>query len=529
MTKVLLLILDGARLDVVEEFANEGAMPNLKRLMETGVAGNLKSIFPIHTMLAFAALATGKNPGKNGIYDMQLQKPGTYKLIVPNSTNIKSKTVFELLSEAGKTIGSINIPLTYPPQPINGVTVCSWLTPPFANYTYPPEVSKTLNAMGYKIQPSVLERENPNFEKEVYDCTEKRFEAVKWFMKSYDWSLTAALIVGTEHMHHNYAAFIDPQHPDYNPEYREIVKKYYGFVDTKIGELLQNVAEDTIIFVISDHGFGPSYGELYLNNVLQNHGYFAPKRSFSLTGKIFRFLENSGIANRLRNIMKFDLFKFLPQSVKNFINENRAGAVEADWKNTKAYSTSILGGIRINLAGREPEGIVSREDYEHVRNEIMEALKTDSDIGSIVACVWKREELYSGPHLEEAPDLIVELRKCYTTSAETPENKTTGKWKKAGFHTLQGLFVAHGKGIKTGRRLDADIVDITPTVLHILDTAVPEDADGRVLEEIFDQDSELSKRETKKQKAEEKKVEEVERTKKEEELVKQRLRALGYI
>jgi predicted AlkP superfamily phosphohydrolase/phosphomutase len=528
MTKVLLIILDGVRFDLIEKWAKEGMLPNMESMIRHGVSGNLQSIFPIHTMLAFSAMITGKNPGKTGIYDMQLQKPGTYKTIVPNSTNIKSKTIFELLSEAGKTVGSINIPLTYPPQPVNGVTVCSWLTPPFANYTYPKEVAKTLNDMGYRIQPDDLEREHPKFEEEVYDVTEKRFGAAKWFMQNHDWSFVSVLVVGTEHMHHNYAAFMDPKHPDHGPEQEAVVKKYYSFVDENIGEMFKLIDEDTVVFVISDHGFGPSYGELYLNTVLQKYDYFTPKRKFSLTRKIFEDLESSGIANKLRNVIKFDLFKLMPEKIKNFISENRAISVNADWENTKAYCTGILGGIRINLVGREPGGIVKKENYEKVRSEISEALKNDEDIGHLVRKVWKREELYSGPYLENIPDLVVELDKCYTTSPETPD-RLTGKWKKVGFHTLQGLFLARGRDIKSYKRVDAKIVDITPTILHILGAAVPDDVDGKVLKEMFREYSDIVKREVSFQKSGEKKVKEVERSAEDEEAAKERLRALGYI
>ncbi len=528
MTKVLLVILDGVRLDVIEKWVKEGAMPNIESMIRHGVAGNLKSIFPIHTMLAFSAMMTGKNPGKTGIYDMQLQKPGTYKTIVPNSTNIKSKTIFELLSEFGKTVGSINIPLTYPPQPVNGVTVCSWLTPPFANYTYPKEVAKTLNDMEYKIQPTDLEREHPKFEEEVYEVTEKRFEAAKWFMKNYDWSFVSMLVVGTEHMHHNYGAFIDPKHPDYGPEQEAIVRKYYSFVDEKIGEMFKLIDEDTVVFVISDHGFGPSYGELYLNTVLQKYDYFTPKRTFSLTRKLFEDLESSGIANKLRNVIKFDLFKFMPERIKKFISENRAISVNADWSRTKAYCTGILGGIRINLAGREPEGIVSKEDYEKVRNKIAEDLKNDEDIGYLVQRVWKREDLYAGPYLEEIPDLVVELKKCYTTSPETPD-RTTGKWKKVGFHTLQGLFLVRGKDIKSYKRMNAKILDITPTILHILGAAVPDDVDGKVLKDIFREGTDSARQEVKFQRSGKKEIKEVERSVEDEKAAKERLRELGYI
>lgn len=532
--RVLVIGLDGARLDVIEKWIKEGSLPNIKRMMKKGAYGNLRTVFPPHSMLAWASFMTGKNPGKHGIYNIQLQIPGTYKLIVPNSTNMHSKTLFEILSEDGKTVGSINMPLTFPIRKVNGVVVSSWLTPPMTKFAHPKTAYEELKKIGYKIQPSNLHKEDKNFIEEVYETEERRIEAVKWFMKSHDWDFVAVLITGTEHMHHNYAAFIDKKHPDYRPEYEEVVKKYYSYVDKKIGELLKVVGKNTVVFIISDHGFGPSYGEIYLNNLLRKYGYFKERKKFNLIRFLFERMESSGMANKLRNKLRISYLN-IPKSIQNLIKEKRAEYVQADWKLTKAYCTGILGDIRINLIGREPEGIISSEKYEKLRSEIIEKILKDKDVGKFVKNVLKREEIFHGPHLEEISDLYVEFKGCCTSSVKIPNGNMVGKRRDTGFHTMDGVFIAYGPNIEQRGGMDnAKIIDLAPTILYLFGLPVPDSMDGDVLINIFKRKAKTGKRKKKyrdksmKRKKREKKRKFV-MSKKDEEKVKERLRALGYI
>jgi predicted AlkP superfamily phosphohydrolase/phosphomutase len=527
--RVLIIGLDGSRLDIVRKWASEGALPNLKKLMDRGASGILTTEFPQHSMIAWASFVTATNPGKHGIYGIQLQIPGTYQMKVPNSTDIKKKTVFQILSDRGLVVGSINIPVSYPPQKVNGLMVTCWLTPPGAKCTYPQEAEKEIQKIGYKIQPSVLDKEDPQFEGDVKGTEAKRFETLRWFMDNYDWDLAAMLVVGTEHMHHAYAAFIDKEHPDYREGDEKIAKDYYSFIDAQVGDALGYVKSkygDTVdVFVISDHGFGPSYGKIYLNNVLSKHGLFTEKRNLNASYRLFEFMEHSGIANRARNLLKGNMFDMLPGFVKKRIEITRAGVVEADWDKTKAYCSGILGDIRINLAGREPQGIVKPEEYESLRNEIIEKVKNDSDIGKYIAGVYKKEDIYSGPELEKIPDLLVDFKKCCTSSHKTPKGEFIGKRQDSGYHTMEGLLIADGPDIKKGEVKGAKLIDIVPTVMAIFGMKPEDYMDGKVLGMLKDakredRTSALAGTESKKGSG---------LSKQEEDLVKKRLSSLGYL
>lgn len=527
--KLIIIGLDGARLDIIEKWIKEGFLPNMKRMLKKGVSGHLKTVFPPHSMLAWTSFMTGKNPGKHGIYNTQLQIPGSYKLMVPNSTDIQAETIYEILSENGLFTGFINIPLTYPPKEINGVIISSWLSPPFTNYTYPKNVFKKLKEIGYKIQPKSLHKEEEDFIEELYETTEKRFETIKWFLKNHDWNLLAVLITGTEHMHHNFAAFIDKNHSDYSPEEEKIVRKYYEYVDEKIGELLEILGKTTNVLIISDHGFGPSYGEIYLNNLLKRYGYFKPKKRVNPLRYVFSFLETSGLANKLRGLLQIDIFRFLPKWVQNFIKRGRAEDIEADWRKTKAYCTGILGDIRINLKNREPEGIVERKDYKKVREEIIKIVSKDDSVSDLLEGVHKKEEIFNGPYLKEISDLYVRFKKCCTSSTKMPKGKIKGKRRDIGFHTMNGMLIAFGPDISKGKIENAKIIDIAPTVLHMMKLPVLNDMDGKVLKKIFRKNSELAKREIKFLEKKRRKKEKLVLSKRDEERVKERLRDLGYL
>lgn len=527
-SKVVIIGLDGARLDIIKRWIKKGSLPNIKKLMNEGSHGNLRTIFPPHSMLAWTSFMTGTNPGKHGIYNTQLQVPGKYKLIVPNSTNNQSSTLYEILSENGLFPGFINIPLTYPPKKINGIIISSWLAPPFSNYTYPENILEKIKEIGYKIQPESLHKEEKNFVKDVYETTEKRVEVTKWLIKNYDWDVIAVLITGTEHMHHNFAAFFDKNHPDHNPKEENIIKNYYEFVDKKIGELLKVLDKNTNILIMSDHGFGPSYGEVYLNNLLKRYGYFEEKKKINPLRYVFRFLEMSGIANKLRNRFQMDILKFLPKRFQNMIIEGRAEDIPADWKKTKAYCTGILGDMRINLKGREPEGVVKQKDYEKIRNGIIEKLSNDEDVKGIIKKVYKREDLYNGPCLKNISDLYVEFDKCCTSSIKINGDKIIGTRIDTGFHTMDGILIAYGPDIGNQEIKNAKIIDIAPTVLHSMNLPVLKDMDGKVLE-IFKKDSEVGERKIKSLEGVKRKQEELVRSKEEEKEIRERLKKLGYL
>jgi len=137
--RVLIIGLDGATLDLLGPLMAEGRMPFLRSILENGAAGHLTTTFPPVTAPAWASFMTGKNPGKHGIFEFLYRRRGHLRQTPVNSRMVGAPTIWQMLSQGGKRVAAFNVPLTYPPQPINGLIIGDFLTPRGAqDYTYPP-------------------------------------------------------------------------------------------------------------------------------------------------------------------------------------------------------------------------------------------------------------------------------------------------------------------------------------------------------------------------------------------------------
>jgi predicted AlkP superfamily phosphohydrolase/phosphomutase len=169
---------------------------------------------------------------------------------------------------------------------------------------------------------------------------------------------------------------------------------------------------------------------------------------------------------------------------------------DVDWSRTRAYSLVGMGAINVNLMGREPQGSVQPgEEYQAVKEEIAERLRNleDPDTGQpIVADVYLREEVYHGPYLDRAPDIMF-LPNASGLFAGSMTGFSSNKWifensVWPGHHCMEGILLARGKGFKTDEPVEgARLVDLAPTILHILGNKIPADMDGRVLTELFEE------------------------------------------
>ncbi|MCK4831862.1 MAG: alkaline phosphatase family protein, partial [Anaerolineales bacterium] len=129
MTKhrILVLGVDGATFDLIEPWAAAGYLPNFARLMAGGVHGELESTLPPVTSPAWPSFMTGCNPGKHGVFDFIRPQGDGFGLV--NSTSIRQPTIWQILSDAGLKVGVMNVPVTFPAQPVNGFMITGLLSP----------------------------------------------------------------------------------------------------------------------------------------------------------------------------------------------------------------------------------------------------------------------------------------------------------------------------------------------------------------------------------------------------------------
>ncbi|MFX0168070.1 MAG: alkaline phosphatase family protein [Candidatus Hodarchaeota archaeon] len=533
--RVLLIGIDGGTFRVIRPGISSGKLPAFQQIIETGISGVLRSTIPPATIPAFPTLMTGKNCGKHGIFDFMGKKDS--KTILMDSTQITGKTLWRILSDFGKKCIVVNVPLTFPPENIDGIIISGMLTPIGRDFAHPKQLMEELDNLtgGYPVQfdSSIADTNPSQFLPKLHELLTKRHTAIRYLMQKGEWDLFVALFRATDIVaHHRWAD-------------QKGVLSIYEHVDRILGELLLEYP-NTHLFIFSDHGFAPYKKDFHINLYLNQLGLLTiqqkhrKEKRLQETTKIKpiqaeRFasvLARMGIyRSRLRNIIPPPLWnklrKLAGPSFRRYISPSH---LEVDEKRSKAYFsptfTAETQSITINAS--------TSEEYEELVNKLKKAfsdLKDPESGNSVVNAVFHRRDIYTGPFVDNAPDLILLLSEDYkATKTLSGKNILERLSQIKGTHERSGVFMAKGGWIKAGHSIsEIDLQDITPTILHLFDLPIPDDVDGEVKEEIFLADSDPAKRKPKFYTSKDEKRRQVQLSKQEEEEIKDRLRSLGYI
>jgi predicted AlkP superfamily phosphohydrolase/phosphomutase len=529
MSRVFIVGWDGATFDLIDKWVASGRLPNIANVLEKGARGALRSTMPPMTFPAWTSFMTGKNPGKHGIFDFTRQRPGTYDLEFVNGGQRKAATFWQLLSDAGRKVISISVPCTYPPERVNGIMLSGFDAPGLGGSNskldsrgmYPPSLCAELDREvgGHPIGSFPIAEINqgrPDLAIEkILTAIRKKAATAKYLIQHYPWDCAMILFGESDGVGHHFWKYCDRDSPLYTTEpagMEESIFAVYQELDHQLGELTRLLPPDVTLLMMSDHGFGGvSNSVLYPNCWLREQGLLQFRGKSSLW------------TSRVLDAIKIRAVAMLPSRVKRAIYraaQGRIGGMEAkvrfgiiDWPQTKAYfeENPYYPVLWINVKGRQPSGVVEPGDeYEKVRTDLIEQLEDwrHPETGErIVLRAYRREEVYSGPHLEEAPDIIVHWneREGYSYAFRISSKSKRFEWTedidpsapqhlafftgKSGSHRDDGIFLARGPKIRPEVNLEnARIVDVAPTILHLLGVAVPEDMDGRVLLEMFDRD-----------------------------------------
>jgi predicted AlkP superfamily phosphohydrolase/phosphomutase len=395
----------------------------------------MKSVFPTISSVAWSTYMTGKNPGKHGIFGFVDRRPHSYEVFIPTSVNMTSKTLWEILSERGKRVVVINVPVTYPVRPVNGILVSGFLATSLEKATYPREISTDLERIGYRIDVDAAQaRESlDKFLEDLRITLEKRVQAMSYFMDRQPWDFFHLHIMGTDRINHFLWEHMEQEHPKYAGPFLN----YYGQIDEILGMLRQKLDDDIIFILMSDHGFCAVKKEVNLAWYLQEKGWM-------------NFAQNT------------------PRDLQGMGPSSRA-------------YTLIPGRVYLNMKGREPRGGVEFSDYQRVREEVAESLQElrAPDTGEqVIGKVVRREEIYWGDHLPQAADLLAIPYNGFDLKADAKKENLVEKTALAGMHTYDDafLFIRGQRSI----REDVEIMDLLPTILSMMDIPVPQDVDGRV-------------------------------------------------
>lgn len=574
--KVLVIGLDGATPDLLMQWIKEGKLPTFANIAKDGVMGRLKSTIPPLTCPAWLSFATGKSPGQLGIYDFFDRKPGTYEIRYgANFQFLKSKYFWDVPCEKGKNVGIFNVPTIFPPRKVKGFIVSGWPIPEGATFTYPRDLGEKLSKYAGKMAHS--ERTialatwrwystEDTFLKGLYRVADWEAKATKFLMNNYNWDVFVTVFSGIDPLQHFFWKHIDPNHPLHNPKrarrYGGEILRFYQKMDHLLGELLNNVDDDTNVVIMSDHGAGPFYNLFNVNDWLRKRGYlkireevkrlplnrlfvFLPKREkFDLLIKSANTIGLLKIYSLITD--RSSIFSALAKRARSLLdvipaNYRSLEEVDVNWSSTKAYSFGVgeAGRIYINLKGREPQGIVKLgKEYEELRNRLIEELKNtvDPKTGKKIAMdVFKKEEVYAGEYLDQAPDIVFFMNKettridCTLGHDGFFTHDLSSRHDNCG-HKIHGILLMRGPEIKKGEEIShAEIVDLAPTILYMMSCPIPSDMDGKVLSDAFNTSYLKSNPIIYEKVTTKPGAMKYDWSKAEEERIKEKLKALGYL
>ncbi len=485
---LLVIGLDGATFDLLQPWMEEGELPTLQRLAREGASGTLRSTLPPVTAPAWASFMTGKNPGKHGIFDFFHGPPWNYQL--HTAADIRARLLWEYLSETGRSIGVINLPLTHPPRPVNGYLIPGLLSPREQPDTFPADLlSAYTSRLGpYRVTPQVIYQagNEASLLADLHDVLETRLRYALALARDRPAEFMMVHFLVTDIAQHAFWKHADPDHPWHDARtasrFQYAIRDIYRRIDAGIDELLSLLPDDRTVVIMSDHGFGPLHRTANLNLYLIESGLMRLKPA---VGSQLRYrLMRSGLDSAAARIAR--------RLGQNW-TASALGFQDVDWSRTLAYSFGHLGQIYINLQGRQPRGCVHADQYMSVRDRVVETLLRLPDPLSglpLVDDILPREEAAHGPQLADGPDLhvIMDAGRTIAYPAFTADGKIVTQQKNfnSGDHRRDGLLIAHGPQIRPGTRVQgASILDLAPTLLHLMETAVPHDMDGRVLAELL--------------------------------------------
>jgi len=542
MNRVLVLGIDGGTFNILGPLAKSGKLPNIHKLIKGGVSGILESTIPPMTAPAWASFATGKNPGKHGCYEFLLPRETLNQWGLVSSEDINGETFYEIMDREGRKCVLINLPCSHPPR-IKKTLITSWLTKG-PNFFFPPDLVERIPELkNYRHVPDAslhYEGKLEDYYRDVRNLERTRFICAQKLFKS-DWDFFFFLFDGSDRIQHvGYGEMLNQvSKGEISPEseWLNVFRDFDGYV----GWFLENIPKDTSVFLISDHGFHQYRGLFFLNKWLRNEGYLKvklksrTKEPGTIKNKLSFFLaKHEGFRNLFYKALLISSLENtgfgarLIDKISYFISSH----FTVDLSKTVAQCTTNRSvGIYINDKKRFKNGVVDDEEYERVRGEIIKKLRNLTEVGNdepLFKKVGRKEEFYSGERITGAPDIIFELN-AYWIKREH-ESPVTILDKEHNHHSKKGIFVAYGPDIKNNVKVDdARIIDLAPTILHIMEIPVPEDMDGKVLKEILKDDSKLVSREVMFQKPKKKKEKRKKIDAKDEEKILERLRALGYL
>jgi predicted AlkP superfamily phosphohydrolase/phosphomutase len=391
--KTIIIGLDGIPFGMLKDFAETGVMPNTAELISQGIFKKMHSSIPEVSSVAWSSLITGENPGQHGIFGFMDLLPDSYKMRFPNFSDLKSPPFWDQWE--GKSV-IINVPSTYPVREMNGVLISGFVSIDFEKSVYPKSLIPQLSSLDYRLDVDSQKAHSSMdmFLADLDKTLNARIEAYRYLWETQNWQTFMLVFTGTDRlMHFLWNAYEDKDH-----RYHKLFLEHFRKIDQTIGEINNRISGDDLLIMLSDHGFERLEKDVYISYLLRQEGFLQFKQGEDIV---------------LNNICY----------------------------GTKAF---VLDPARIylNLKGKFPCGTVGPADSEETLQQLENlfgSLRIDGK--AVVRDIYRKEQIYSGPYLENAPDLVLVGAQGFNLKANVKAERLTDKPIFTGKHTQDSAFL----------------------------------------------------------------------------------------
>ena len=494
----VLIGVDGLAFRIIQPLIERGELPNFRRLQQEGCEGVLESKYPPLTPPAWISLSTGMKPARHGVYDFwaydEQQEPGVAREPRVQTKRKGEKAIWNILSDYGKQVVVMNVPMTYPPEAVNGIMISGYMTPSSdTEFTYPSAFKDELKRVvpEYEIEldfNKIYVGKAEEHEQRLIDATlhmtEQRIKLLTYLLDEKPWDFFYVGFVGPDRLQH--------------PLWKQITSfdsdaiEYFRRLDAALGLILDKLGSDDTLFVVSDHGFQGATTVFDINEYLRSKGLLVLKEGFqqqkAKVGRLARFkktLNRLGLLTLARNAKKAlartgIVKRNVSQKDKPLLDDK-----DIDWEQTLAHVPSHSG-----YSGGYTDIFLSDKLSDEQIAELCDDLKQQvhPETGKPLVDALYTEEVYGkGPFAPGERHLLVLPTDSITFRMHLGSKQFWNELPKVhGTHQKDGVLYAYGQGIKRGFKApNAEIYDVVPTILRSMNLPLPGTFDGHVLDELF--------------------------------------------